>query len=69
MVDQPDLRGVLSEEQCQCLDAVLESAARTAQLIAACKECGLNMATAEKRNREQQELAAALKARFEPTRV
>lgn len=60
--------GILTDDKCACLDAVLESYARTKQLIEACRECGLDTSRAEAENEAQRELAQKIKARAFPDR-
>ena len=56
----------LNQDSCDCLTRVLGSCAETDQLIKACKECGLDVETAESQNNGQRELASRLKRTFFP---
>jgi hypothetical protein len=58
----------LNPEHCDCLDKVLQSIARTRELIHQCKDCGLDMSRAEEENIAQEALATRLKAKFFPNR-
>lgn len=59
----------LKDEDCDCLDRVLESVRDTAELIARCKACGLDVAKAQEENERQKALAESLKRNFFPQRV
>ena len=58
----------LNEQQCQCIDNVLQSIAYTRELLRKCKDCGLDMSRAEDELNAQEELAKGLKRNFSPMR-
>ncbi len=59
----------LKDEDCDCLDRVLESVAATRAFLDKCKNCGLPMDQAIAQNEEQGKLAAAIKREFFPDRL
>jgi hypothetical protein len=59
---------VLNENQCQCLDKVLQSIAYTRELINKCKDCGLDMDRMDAELEMQKKLAEGLKRNFAPSR-
>lgn len=60
---------ILNDEQCQCLDHVLQSIAYTRDLLRKCKDCGLDTSKAEEELNAQEQLAQGLKRNFAPHRV
>lgn len=58
----------LTDDDCQCLDGILQSIAKTRELIAKCKDCDLNMDKAEVEIEAQERLARGLKRNFFPNR-
>ena len=61
-------RPVLNDQQCACIDAVLTSIAETRELIAKCKDCGIDMQRIEDELNQQEKLAAGIKRNFFPDR-
>lgn len=59
----------LSDEQCDRLDKILQSAALTREYLARCKECNLPVEAAIAENEAQVEQAATLKRVFRPDRA
>lgn len=62
----PTYPNPLNEQDCAALTALGQSCHGTAELIQACKDCGLPMDEQEQANNAQRELAAALKRKFFP---
>lgn len=60
---------ILSDQQCQCLDQVLQSIAHTRELASKCKDCGLDMTQIESELDMQQKLAEGIKRNFAPGRA
>lgn len=61
--------GPLNDDDCRICDTVLESAARTAELIAKCEACGHDMQDAKAQNQAHADYAKAVKAQFFPDRA
>lgn len=59
---------ILNDEQCNCLDQVLQSIAYTRDLLRKCKDCGLDTSKAEEELNMQEQLAQGLKRNFAPMR-
>lgn len=58
----------LNDEQCQCIDHVLQSIAHTRELLRKCKDCGLDTEKAMEDLAIQENLAQGLKRNFAPMR-
>lgn len=67
-MDREPMPGLLTDDDCDCLDRVLQSAALTGDCLERCKKAGLNVDKAIAENERQAEMAAALKREFRPDR-
>jgi len=59
---------ILNDEQCQCIDQVLQSIQYTREILRKCKDCGLDTAKAEEDLNIQENLAQGIKRNFAPMR-
>jgi len=60
--------GVLGDEECKCLDRVLERTPGLLQLAKQCAECGWDVSAAQETLTEQEDMAKKAKARCFPNR-
>lgn len=58
----------LTDQDCDCINTALEKIALAKDVLAKCKNCGLNVDAAIARANEQENMAKAIKAQFFPTR-
>lgn len=56
----------LSQEQCDCLSKVIQSASNTEQFLEACKRCGLPVDDLIADNNRQRDMAQKIKKEFFP---
>lgn len=55
---------ILNDEQCQCLDQVAQSIAHTRDLIARCKDCGLDMSRYDQELEAQAQITDGFRRNF-----
>jgi hypothetical protein len=62
------IKHTLGDEECKCLDRVLERTPELLQLAKACQDCGWDVSQALEALQEQHDIARKAKAAFFPNR-
>jgi hypothetical protein len=63
-----EIKHALGDEECACLDRVLQRTPALIQLAQACEDCGWDVSAARGALEEQQAIATKAKAKFFPNR-